>query len=408
MKIESIAIGDELLSGSTVDTNLSLMAEDLASLGLELSSHTIVGDSLESIASALHLASERSDVVIVSGGLGPTRDDVTREAAVRAFKVPLKINAEAFDHIQKRFRRLKREMAPTNKRQAMFPEGSAPLKNEMGTAWGFRMSWKKTMFFFIPGVPRELHWMLGMHILPFLVKLIKRSPLSVSWLKVFGLPESRIDDLLKDVDLSSIKIGFYPHFPEVHLKLTARGRSGPKLLIRAEKKIRERLGMHIFGRGRESMEEVVGKLLARKKATVAVAESCTGGYIVHRLTDIPGSSRYVERGFICYSDLSKRELLGVKKSTLKKYGAVSQECALEMARGAKLRARTTYGVSVTGIAGPSGGTKEKPVGTVYLAISGPGGDYSIHLLFPGTREQVKLISSEAALELLRQALLQGD
>jgi len=404
VKIESIAIGDEILSGTTVDTNLSVLAQALEGCGLVISSHTVVGDSKENIALALIRAVKRSKIVIVSGGLGPTSDDITREAASRAFKRRLRINAQALKHIQERFHLLRREMAPTNIKQAMFPDGSEPLRNEKGTAWGFRLRHGRSTVFFLPGVPGEFHWMLDAHIVPFLGR---GEPIAVKWLKVFGLPESRIDYLLKDTDLPGIKMGFYPHFPEVHVKLIARGKNGPQHLRRAEKTVRKLLYPHVFGIDKDSMEGVVGRLLLKKRATIAVAESCTGGYIFHRLTRIPGSSRYMERGFVCYSDRSKVDLLGVKKTTLKKYGAVSEKAALEMARGARRRAGTTYGLSITGIAGPTGGTRKKPVGTVYIALSGPDGDEAVNLVFPGTREQVTLIASEAALDLARRRLMSG-
>jgi len=402
VKIESIAIGDEILSGTTVDTNLSALAQALENCGLIISSHTVVGDSKESISLALINAVKRSKIVIVSGGLGPTSDDITREAASSAFKKKLRINAQALKHIQERFHLLRREMAPTNIKQAMFPEGSVPLKNEKGTAWGFRLHYGRATVFFLPGVPGEFRWMLDAHIVP---SLGRGEPISVKWLKVFGLPESKIDYLLRDADLPGIRIGFYPHFPEVHVKLMARGKNGPQRLRRAEKAVMKLLYPHVFGIDEESMEGVVGRLLLKKRATIAVAESCTGGYIFHRLTRIPGSSRYMERGFVCYSDRSKVDLLGVKKTTLKKYGAVSEKAALEMARGARRLAGTTYGLSVTGIAGPAGGSRKKPVGTVYIALSGPDGDKVLHLLYPGTREQVALIASEAALDLARRRLM---
>lgn len=402
MKIESIAIGDEILSGTTVDTNLSALAQALEGCGLVIASHTVVGDSKESISLAFKSAVRRSDVVIVSGGLGPTSDDITREAASKAFKRKLRINTQALKHIQKRFLLLRREMAPTNIKQAMFPEGSVPLKNDMGTAWGFRLHYGRAIVFFLPGVPGEFRWMLDAHIVP---SLRRGKPISVKWLKVFGLPESRIDYLLKDSDLPGIRIGFYPHFPEVHLKLIASGKNGPQLLRRAEKTVRKLLDPHIFGIDDDSMEGIVGRLLLKKGATMAVAESCTGGLVFHMLTRIPGSSRYMERGFICYSDRSKIELLGVKKATLKKYGAVSEKAALEMARGARRHAGTTYGLSITGIAGPAGGTRKKPVGTVYLAISGPDGDNVFRLIYPGSRELIALIASEAALDLARRRLI---
>lgn len=402
MRIESIAVGDEILTGSTVDTNLSVLARGLEMVGHVLSSHSIIGDSLKTISDALTRAVTRSDVVIVSGGLGPTRDDITREAAAAAFTQPLRLNVRALGHIRKRFERTKREMSPTNTRQAMFPARSVPLKNEAGTAWGFLIRHGRTRVYFLPGVPREFLWMLGRHVFP---SLTRGRPIAVRWLHIFGLPESGIEQLLSDTDTSGMTLGFYPHFPEVHLKLTARGTDASRRLLKAEKSIRERLGIHIFGTGEQTMEGVVGRLLLKKGATLAVAESCTGGLVSHRLTNIPGSSGYMERGVVCYSDRSKTEILGVRKAVVKRYGAVSREAAMEMARGARKRARTTYGISITGIAGPRGGSRKKPVGTIFVALSGHDGDQVRSLTFPGTREQIKLIASEAALDLVRRTLL---
>lgn len=414
MKIEILTIGDEILSGDIVNTNASYLSEALWSEGFEVTWHTSVCDDPSTMKEALLLASKRAQLVIVSGGLGPTADDFTLEIAAKTFKRPLALDENYLSYLKNLFRKWGRELSENNKKQAMVPRGSHTFQNRVGTAPGVGLRFRQTQFYFLPGVPKELKQIFSDFILPEVLSGLKRGDVFESKiLRCFGAAEADLDAALKDLyvnrlDIAGVRIGFRAHFPETLIKLSARGRDPQavkRILRDAESKIREKIGKFIYGEGDTSLEEVTGALLAEKQKTVSVAESCTGGLIAHRITNIPGSSRYFNNGVVVYSNEGKMAILGVSRDIIDKHGAVSSQCAIEMAQGIRRISKTDFGIAVTGIAGPSGGTHEKPVGTVHIALADHKGIQEKKYLLPHGREWFKLLASSIALEKLRRALI---
>jgi len=411
--VEIITIGDELTSGSSQDTNATFIAQQLHTIGIEVVKITTVGDDTEKIVDALRNAQQKVGCVIVTGGLGPTVDDITAKAAAEALRRKLVLNKIALKAMEERFKKYDRKMSPNNVKQAYLPSDSTIIPNPIGTACGFYLARSNTLFFFLPGVPREMKRMFEESVIP----IIKREQpettiVSSCVLKIFGESESYCDQVLSDLIKSEkeVAFAFLPHYPEISLKLTMRGKDGKyieKKLKTLERKIKTKkyLGDVIFGKDEETLEEVVGKLLRSKGATISIAESCTGGLITHRLTNAPGSSDYLERSLVVYSDKAKKELLKVPASILKRHGAVSKEVAESMAKGVKSLSKTTFGLAVTGIAGPAGGTSEKPVGTVFISFSHKRQVITQKCSFYGDREQMKFMTSQYALDILRKYLI---
>ncbi len=409
MKIEVITIGDEVLSGKVVDTNFSWLGDRLWSSGYRLHRHSTVGDESTEISQALLAAVGRSEAVIVTGGLGATLDDITIEVAAKAFELPLVLNEVALQAIRERFRKLGREMTPNNEKQAMLPRGGRIIPNKLGTAPGCHLVHQGTHFFFLPGVPQEMRSQFDETVMPLLKDLDPEKRESCfKVLRCFGAPEATIDQRLKGMNLEGVDLAFRVVFPEILLKVSAWGEDRKVLEEKASKvegEIRDRLGDLVYGEGEEGLPVVVGRLLVEKKATLAVAESCTGGNLAGLITDVPGSSRYFDRGVVTYSNRSKSELLQVPESVIKTFGAVSSETAAAMAKGIRKMAKTTYSLAITGIAGPEGGTLEKPVGTVYIALDSDLGVEGRELHFPTRRDWFKRLVAFAALDLLRKKLL---
>lgn len=410
VKIEIITTGDELMSGLTQDSNFSWAGDALSSRGLAVDFHTTVGDDRESIVSALGTASGRADAVIISGGLGPTPDDLTAEVAASFFGSPLELDERALRSIEERMKQRGRDVTEMNKKQAYLPRGARVLLNSWGTAPGFGMEKDGTVFYFLPGVPREFRAMMDEYVLPDLERRASGRKNAVSRLiKTFGLPESEVAIKLEGIERDGIRLGYRAHYPEVHLRVTAFGdsdREAEGLMEGFVTDVVTRLGTYVFSTEGESMEEVVGIVLRRYGLTLATAESCTGGLISHRITNVPGSSDYFLEGVVSYSNEAKQTLLGVPKDLLDTHGAVSAPVVEAMARGVKKLARSDIGIAVSGIAGPGGGTPEKPVGTVFIGIdSGKGGTRSKKFLFHGTREEIKLVTSSHALRLIMQIFL---
>jgi nicotinamide-nucleotide amidase len=410
MKIEIITTGDEIMSGTTLDTNFYWAAEKLTSLGFNLGFHTSVGDDEETIIEAFRTARKRAQAVIVSGGLGPTTDDLTAEVASKFFGVPLELGEEALEMMEQRFKKQGRKLLEINKKQACIPTGSKILRNFWGTAPGFQYESEGVVFFFLPGVPKEFKAMIEEYVIPELEsRSIGRKKYTTKLIKTFGLRESEVAEKLKGIEREGVRIGYRPYFPEIHLRISAYGDikdEAEKLLSGVLEEVLLRLGECVFSTEGETLEEVVGKLLSQKRLTLSIAESCTGGLLAHRITNVPGSSNYFERGVISYSNESKVEILGVPRGLIESVGAVSAEVVEAMAEGVRRLANTDLGVAISGIAGPGGGTPTKPIGTVFIGISHrEKGTSSRRFQFKGTREEIKLISSETALDWIRKFLL---
>ncbi len=408
---EIIAIGDEVLNGEIVNSNAAHLAVRLEDAGWRVMRHTVVGDAEEAILAAFAEAASRARVVIVSGGLGPTRDDITSECAARFFDVRRVLNEDVLGGIQAFFERVGYPMTENNRNQAMFPEGSAVLPNPLGTAPGFRMSRGDRHFFFVPGVPREMKRMLDREILPFLEGILPEGAHQATvLLRTFGMGESRLDERLADVTagVPGVTIGFRTQFPENFVRIVAEGKDraeAEERLGRVRAEVEARLGAMIVGEGDRPIEAVVGELLAARGLAIATAESCTGGLLAARITDIPGSSGYFDRGVVTYSNEAKAELLGVPAETIAKHGAVSEPVALAMAEGVRRMAGVDLGVGITGVAGPTGGTQEKPVGLVWIALAHAGGAEARRFQFFGDRERIRIFSATVALNWVRTHVL---
>jgi len=410
MCIEIITTGNELMSGLTLDTNFRWAADRITGLGFDLRFHTTTGDDEDAIINTISIAERRSKVVLVSGGLGPTPDDLTAGVVSKYFGVPLELNDSALEMLERTFRERGRKLLEINKKQAFLPRGSKVLENFWGTAPGFRFDKGGVVFFFLPGVPKEFRFMIDEYVIPELERKNKgRKTRKSILIKTFGLRESEVAQRLKGFRISGMEIGYRSHFPEIHLRITASGKNKDdvkRLLGKGRDEILKRLNHYIFSTSGEMLEEVVGKLLRQKKMTIAIAESCTGGLVANRMTNIPGSSDYFERGVVTYSNRSKEEVLGVSKHLIETKGAVSAEVVEFMAEGIRKLANTDLGVGISGVAGPGGGTVEKPIGTVFIGISSNrSGCVSKGFNFRGSREEVKIISSEAALDWIRKLLL---
>lgn len=411
MNIGILTIGNELTSGRTQDTNSSFLARAFATQGWQVTLMMSVGDEDQVIKQALGYILARSDAVVVTGGLGPTADDMTTEAIARAFGLKLYTDEAVLRHIRGIFEKYRLNWTDNNVKQAVFPEGAEVIANPVGTAAGFALKQKGKLIVVIPGVPREVERMLPEGVLPLLRREFPEAVqhVAVRTIKSFGLGEAVVDKALADLDFErlSVRVGFYPNFPENHLVLTAKGATGSEAASRisaAEAGVVDRLKKYIFAYDSETLEGLAAILLTEKRLTLAVAESCTGGLVTDRLTDIPGSSVFLERSVITYSNAAKTDLLGVPEDILEKYGAVSEQTARLMAEGVRTRACTDLGLAITGIAGPTGGTDPKPVGTVYIALADGKETLCRHYIFRWDRRRNKVISSQAALLMLKRYL----
>ncbi|HEV8540540.1 MAG TPA: competence/damage-inducible protein A, partial [Nitrospiraceae bacterium] len=426
---EIIAVGSELLLGARLDSNSIFLSERLAALGVEVRFKAVVGDETSDIVAAIRTAAGRSDVVLLTGGLGSTRDDCTRDAVARVSGRPLRQHPAALENMRKQLAAWGRVPTAAQLRQALIPAGAEVLANPGGSAPGFCLSWRGAFLAALPGVPDEAKQMFAREVAPRLTRLngLKAERIERRILHTFGLPETDIDQKLSGKSFAGIlrangtlRLGLLASPFGVSVELTAfgisntaNGRKRLAALLRVEQRVRRRLAQWIYATGDETMEQVVGRHLRERGLTLAVAESCTGGLIGHRLTEVPGSSEYVERIIVSYSNRAKVELLGVPEQMLRTRGAVSEEVAAAMATGARARSRADVGLSVTGVAGPDGGTPTKPVGLVYVGLdpgsSGsarrPKGHTQVHQFrFYGNRQAIKLRASQAALDLLRQWL----
>lgn len=415
MRLEIVAIGTELLLGHTVNTNAAWLSQELAKIGVDIFFHSTIGDNPARITEALALACGRSDGVIVTGGLGPTEDDITTAVIAEFARVSLVFHPEILKKIKDSFRRRKIAMAKLNERQAYLPKEAREIPNSVGTAPGFILKGdsKGAVPFFIialPGVPREMKPMFLETVRPFLRKQGGSKSVIISkTLRTSGLPESTIAARVRRwLKLEPpVTVGIYAHMGEVDLRIMAKGgnqREANRAIAKIEKEIRPKIKDVFFGVDEETLESnVVNRLIAKKK-TLAVAESCTGGLLTHRITNVSGSSKALTRGLVTYSYESKTALLGVPADLLKKKGAVSREVASVMAQRVRQTANTTFGIGITGIAGPTGGTKKKPAGLVYVALATPKKTYCSELFLKGSREEIKWQATQNALNGLRLEL----
>ena len=410
MRIEALCTGDELLTGVTTDTNSTWFQQRLLEHGEQIARTTVVGDVREEILEALRTLSGRADAVLVSGGLGPTADDLTAEVAAQAVGVPLVIHEGALAALRERFAKRGLAITENNMKQVMVPAGSEVVLNPAGSAPMFILRLGKAVLFFVPGVPREYRALVETAVLPRIDALrAERGETgfrALRLLKTVFLPESHLDARVRPLLAlhPRVTFGFRTHFPENHLKLMAEGRSpeeAREVLEAADAAARPLLGDHLFGVDDETMAGVVGRQLLSRRETLALAESCTGGRIGDMLTDVPGASAYFLGSAVAYANDLKERWVSVAHTTLVENGAVSQMVAGEMARGARRSAESTWALSVTGIAGPDGGTPEKPVGTVFIGLDGPDGTEVHAHRFHGDREWVRSASAYAALDWLR-------
>jgi len=404
-----LAVGNELTSGQTVDTNSAYLARQLTSAGVRVSAHRTVGDDREQIAAAISQAADEADLVLITGGLGPTEDDLTREALADAMGVVMEFAEECHAWIEAFFRKLGREMCPTNRRQAMVPKGAQPLANEAGTAPGLAAKLRGARVFAMPGVPHEMRWVYHNGIVPLIdghgESIVHRT------LHTYGAGESNIGAMVSDM----MKHGANPAVGTtvaaglVTLRITSCGRDAAEANALAEETIaeaRRRLGCLAFGTDDETMASVVGRVLRERGQTVATAESCTGGMVGRMITDEPGASDYFLGGVVAYANRVKQDVLGVGEEVLVAYGAVSEPVAEAMAKGARKLLGSDWAISITGIAGPEGGTPEKPVGLVYIGLSSAGSTQVHRHVLSGTRQIVRTRASLAALNHLRLALME--
>lgn len=414
MIVELISVGTEILLGNIVNTNASFLAEQCARLGLSLYYQVSVGDNEERLEGAIKTAVDRSDIVILTGGLGPTKDDLTKEVAARVLKMPLKEDGHTKERLEAYFKKLKRtEITENNWKQAVVPEGAVVVDNHNGTAPGLIMEKDGKTIILLPGPPNELRPMFQNDIFPYLEK---KNPEVIysQMVKISGIGESMVETMIQDMIDSQTNptIAPYAKTGEVHLRVTAKAgtKEEAKLFIKpVVKELKKRFEENIYSlEEHETLEDAVVKLLLKNGLTVSTAESCTGGLLAGRLVNVAGVSEVFREGFVTYSNKAKRKILDVNKSTLKKYGAVSEQTAKEMARGVALITDSDVSVAVTGIAGPDGGTKEKPVGLVYIGCFVNNKVTVKEYRFRGNRQKIREAAVESALDLLRRCILKSD
>jgi nicotinamide-nucleotide amidase len=408
-KASIISVGNEVLSGKTVDTNAAYVGRQLISAGLPVASSYTAADREEAIMRSLRLAAEDADAVIVTGGLGPTDDDVTRQAIARYLGVELELRADLLAHLDEFFQRRGIRMPQRNTIQAHIPRGAEVVPNDWGTAPGIAAEKDGKLFFSLPGVPYEMEHMFQASVLPRLRELAREQAIAVRRLKCFGAGESAIAEMIGDAmqrDRNPL-VNCTVSGGVITLEVVAVAASQSKadeMADSEETALRRILGNLVYGVGDETLAEVVGRRLAQTNSTVAVAESCTGGLLGKLITDVPGASRYFMRGWITYSNEAKTEDLGVPADLVERHGAVSEQVAQAMAQGARRKAGTDYAIAITGIAGPDGGTEQKPVGLVYISVDAQDGTETVRYVFQADRDFVRLRAAQTALNMLRRRL----
>ncbi|MDT3696530.1 MAG: competence/damage-inducible protein A [Ignavibacterium sp.] len=412
MKAYLISIGDELLIGQTVNSNAAFIGAQLSENNVSIIKSSVISDDIKTIINEINLAVSTADLVICTGGLGPTVDDVTRSAVVQYFNTELVFNEQAFEDIKSMFERRGRELKDVHKDQAMVPKNAIIIRNEKGTAPGYWIEENSKIIIVMPGVPYEMKAMVTNFIIPKLVDYIGKPNEYIKkiTLQTTGLPESSLAERLGDLNelLGEAKLAFLPNQYGVRLRVTVKSTEeeiANNLLSEIEQKLRSKIGRYVYGRGDDTLEEVVGRLLKERELRIATAESCTGGGLGDRITNISGSSKYYERGVITYSNAAKVELLKVNEDIMAEKGAVSAEVAMQMAEGVKSVSGCDIGISLTGILGPLGGVTGKPVGTVYIGFCDDKLCTAKRFQFGEDRILNKNRATQAALEMIRRSLL---
>jgi len=413
LKAEIITIGDEILIGQVVDTNSAWLGQELNPLGWDITRITTISDQADEIKNAISDSSKRADMVIVTGGLGPTKDDVTKKTLCEHFGVELVFDETAYKNVERIFNFLKRPVTQVNKDQALIPANAKALHNNFGTAPGLWIEHDNTILVVLPGVPYEMKDIMTNEVFPRIMHL-SGDVVAHRTLVVSGMPESVISEKIEQIEINlptGIKLAYLPNYSVVRLRITGKGSNEEEinqLLNKTVVEIKAILGQFVVSDTDRRIEEIVGELLATKNKTASFAESCTGGYVAHLVTSVPGSSAYFPGSVVTYSYENKTDVLGVDADLLWNKGAVSQEVVEKMATSVRIKNATDYGLAISGIAGPSGGTKDKPVGTVWMAVSDINGVQSVEYHLRGDRKQNIERSGNLALEMLRKRVNEAD
>ncbi len=408
-----LSTGDELTTGRVVDTNANFIADKLSEIGIDLVAILTVGDVPERLEWAWRTAITMADVVVSTGGIGPTADDLTTETVARVSGTKLWLHEESVERMRRLFTAIGRQMPDNNLKQAMFPDGAEVISNPRGTAPGFRLAvthdGHRSQLIVLPGVPREMKPMMEESVIPWIRTNRGRDTVYATRVfQTFGISESALDEAVAGlIAPAEGRVAFRASFPQICLRVTVEGAPGAAeaRLESLCERVREKISSFVFAEGDTTMEEVVGRALTEKRLTLAVAESCTGGLIGHRLTNVAGSSRYLKADLVTYSNDSKTRLLGVREETLKQSGAVSEECVREMAEGVRRAVGSDIAIATSGVAGPSGGTPERPLGTVCVALAADNVSASRRYQLWGERDWIKLLASQVALDWIRRQAL---
>lgn len=410
MKAELISVGTEILLGDIVNTNAQFLARELASIGIDVYRQEVIGDNEDRLLKTIDEALKRSDMVITTGGLGPTGDDLTKETACKYFSMKMELHEESLKALKIYFKRLNRQITENNMKQVYFPKEAKVLPNPNGTAPGAILEKDNKIIVILPGPPREMKPMFINHVKNYLAPKGK-GMITSKVLRILGIGESYAAEKLKDIidGTENPTVAPYAKEEDILFRITAKANSkeeGLKLIEPVKKQIIDRLGIDVYGEDDEKIEEVVSKLLIDRNIKISTAESCTGGMIASRLIGVPGVSEVFLEGAVTYSNEAKMRTLNVKEETLKKFGAVSAETAMEMAEGIAKRTGSDISVVTTGIAGPGGGTEDKPVGLVYFGLYYKEKTYTYRYVFNGDRNKVRLKAAVTALDLVRRRILQ--
>lgn len=408
---EVVTIGDEILYGQITDTNTQFISAELDKIGIKTSRKISIGDSREAILEMLNDSTRRANIVLITGGLGPTKDDITKKTIAEFTEDHLERRPEAMEALVAIFKKFGKELTEINKRQADLPSKCKYLFNAVGTAPGMWFEYKGSIIVSMPGVPYEMRYLMQNEVIPRLIKVFERPVILHRIIRTAGIGESWLATKIEpweDQLPAHIRLAYLPNLSQVRLRLTGTGTDQKTLkeeIDQEVKKLYPLIAEYIHGEGEEELELTVAKLLLEKNATLSTAESCTGGFLAHSITSNSGSSAYFLGTVVSYSNQAKMDLLGVKEETLKAHGAVSEQTVIEMAEGARTALKSTYAISTSGIAGPEGGTPDKPVGTIWIACAGP--DKTVTQLITSTKDRINNIKygSKVALNLLRKVIL---